>query len=437
MRLSRESLLREAAATGFRPEVLEKVFLLLDLLEAINGHPGLSGKLALKGGTALNLFLFDAPRLSVDIDLNYVGAEERDIMRADRSPVEQAIELIARRLGLAPQTPKKEEHAGRSWVLRYASALGGTDNLKIDLIYTLAAALLRSRPAELRTPAARAYAAGEPYDPARLPLFEALFSALRAGTWPDRPDAAAPQPAFGHAAFFDAYFSNYIEGTDFPVEQALRIVFQGEIPASRPADAHDVLGTYRLVASQAEMRRRPADFDGFLALLKGRHGTVMEGRPEKGPGRFKEVNNQAGATTFVAPELVVGTLRQGFGMYRALDSAFARALFVMFLVAEVHPFADGNGRVARVMMNAELLAGGQTRIIIPSVFRTEYVGSLKRLTNYRDPAAFVRVMEYAQDFVSRIGFEDLEAARRTLAACEAFRDPADDVKLRMPLDRPA
>lgn len=137
MRLSRESLQREAAATGFRPEVLEKVFLLLDLLEAINGHPDLSGKLALKGGTALNLFLFDAPRLSVDIDLNYVGAEEREAMRADRPQVEQAIELIARRLGLTPQTPKKEEHAGRSWVLRYASALGGTGNLKIDLVYTL------------------------------------------------------------------------------------------------------------------------------------------------------------------------------------------------------------------------------------------------------------------------------------------------------------
>ena len=155
MRLSRESLQREAAATGFRPEVLEKVFLLLDLLGAINAHPDLAGKLALKGGTALNLFLFDAPRLSVDIDLNYIstenfistesyistekdaGMEEREAMRADRPHVERTIELIARRLGLTPQTPKKEQHAGRSWVLRYASALGGTDNLKIDLIYTL------------------------------------------------------------------------------------------------------------------------------------------------------------------------------------------------------------------------------------------------------------------------------------------------------------
>lgn len=297
--------------------------------------------------------------------------------------------------------------------------------------------LLRSRPSALKSPTARAYAAGEPYDPVRLPLFDALFAALRSGVWPDRPNAAGETPAFQNtafqfAAFFDAYFSNYIEGTEFQVEQAIRIVFGGEIPPARPADAHDVLGTYRLVGSQDEMRRRPADFGDFLALLKGRHAVLMEGRPEKGPGRFKEVNNQAGATLFVAPDLVVGTLRQGFGMYQALDDPFARALFVMFLVAEVHPFADGNGRVARVMMNAELLAGGQTRIFVPSVYRNEYVGALKRLTNYQDPSAFLRVMSYAQELVSQIDFRDLEAARRTLVVCGAFGDPSDEAKLTMP-----
>ena len=327
----------------------------------------------------------------------------------------------------------------------------------------LVAALLRSRPARLATPVARAYAEGEPYDPARLPLLTALFAALRAGEWPVMPDRSLQPPpaspttatpsaaevaaavqnaafqnaafqnaAFQNAAFFDAYFSNYIEGTEFPIEQAIRIVFEGEIPASRPADAHDVLGTYRLVGSREEMHRLPRDFGDLLDLLRRRHAAVMEGRPDKLPGRFKEINNQAGATTFVAPALVVGTLRQGFGMYQALSDPFARALLIMFLVAEVHPFADGNGRVARVMMNAEMVAAGQTRIVIPSVYRNEYVGSLKRLTNYQDPAAFLRVMRYAQIFVSRIDFADLEVARRTLAAHNAFDDPADDVKLRMP-----
>ena len=222
---------------------------------------------------------------------------------------------------------------------------------------SLAGALLGSRPARsLSAPAALAYAAGEPYDPNRLPVFEALLAGLRSTSVVNRPDNAAEPPAFHNAAFFDAYFSNYIEGTDFSVDQAIRIVFHHEMPPDRPQDAHDVLGTYRLVASQDEMHRRPKDFDDFLAILKRRHSLIMESRPDKLPGQFKNMNNQAGSTMFVSRELVPGTLRQGFGMYQALSEPFARALFVMFLVAEVHPFMDGNGRMARVMMNAELIA---------------------------------------------------------------------------------
>ena len=129
---------------------------------------------------------------------------------------------------------------------------------------------------------------------------------------------------------------------------------------------------------------------------------------------------------------VLGTLRQGYFMYEAIDNPFSRALFMMFLVAEVHPFMDGNGRVARVMMNAELVAHGQTRILIPSVYRNEYVSSLKRLTNYHEAEAFSRVMDYAQLFVSRFDFTDLETVRQALAAHNAFYDPVDNVRLKIP-----
>ena len=63
MRLSRERLQREAKATGFRVEILEKVARLLDLLDGFDRHPYLKERLVLKGGTALNLFVFDVPRL--------------------------------------------------------------------------------------------------------------------------------------------------------------------------------------------------------------------------------------------------------------------------------------------------------------------------------------------------------------------------------------
>ncbi len=294
-------------------------------------------------------------------------------------------------------------------------------------------ALMRSRPSGLIEPSARAYAKGEPYDPNRLPVFDALFARLRQTPWPNRPDRATTEVAFHNAAFFDAYFSNYIEGTEFTVDQAIRIVFEHEIPARRPADAHDVLGTYRLVASKDQMYRLPKSFNELLSLIMSRHAVIMEGRPEKLPGQFKIQDNQAGATTFVSKELVLGTLRQGFARYQAIEDPFARALFMMFMIAEVHPFTDGNGRISRVMMNAELISTGQTRIFIPSVFRNEYVSSLKRLSKHQDPEAFIKTMGYAQNFVSMIDFSERNEALRTLTSCNAFADPADDVKLRMPI----
>jgi hypothetical protein len=63
--------------TGFIQNSLEKVLRLVELLTQLARHPFLKTCFALKGGTALNLFVFDMPRLSVDADLNYVRTVER------------------------------------------------------------------------------------------------------------------------------------------------------------------------------------------------------------------------------------------------------------------------------------------------------------------------------------------------------------------------
>ena len=103
----------------------------------------------------------------------------------------------------------------------------------------------------------------------------------------------------------------------------------------------------------------------------------------------------------------------------ALGAAYA------FGIARNHPFADGNGRIARVMMNAELHAKGQERIIIPNVFRTEYLQSLKALTHNRRADGLVSVMDYAQCFVAGIDFSDYAKAVIQLQTCNAFSAPAD------------
>ena len=132
MRISPEALATEAEATAFRPDVLETAVQLLSLLSALNRHPALRGKLALKGGTALNLFVFDAPRLSVDIDLNYVGAEKLSAMQNERPMLEAAVESVFRREDFVVRRTRSG-HAGGSWSLRYPSAGGQYGRLEVDI----------------------------------------------------------------------------------------------------------------------------------------------------------------------------------------------------------------------------------------------------------------------------------------------------------------
>jgi predicted nucleotidyltransferase component of viral defense system len=131
VRISPEMLTAQAETTGFRPDMLEKVGLLLQLLDAVRSHPFLKDKLVLKGGTALNLFIFDVPRLSIDIDLNYVGVD-REAMLAERPKVEEALQAVFSREGfMVRRVPA--EHAGGKWQLRYPSTGGQGGNLELDV----------------------------------------------------------------------------------------------------------------------------------------------------------------------------------------------------------------------------------------------------------------------------------------------------------------
>lgn len=134
--LSRDQLGRAAAEAGYPVESFEKVQVLLQLLQGIRAHPFLTSRLALKGGTALNLFVFDLPRLSVDIDLNYVGAADRETMLVERPRVEQALAQVFGRAGLTVKRVPSD-HAGGKWRLAYTSALGRTGTIEVDLNFML------------------------------------------------------------------------------------------------------------------------------------------------------------------------------------------------------------------------------------------------------------------------------------------------------------
>ncbi|MDR0592004.1 MAG: nucleotidyl transferase AbiEii/AbiGii toxin family protein [Bifidobacteriaceae bacterium] len=109
--------------SGFQPQVVGKVVRLLMVLERIGRHPALKLKLGLHGGTVLNLFVLRSPRLSVDIDLNYVGNADREVMIAERPMIEKAVIDVASHLGFTVRAGAAE-HAGRSFRLQYQGQQG-------------------------------------------------------------------------------------------------------------------------------------------------------------------------------------------------------------------------------------------------------------------------------------------------------------------------
>jgi hypothetical protein len=197
-------------------------------------------------------------------------------------------------------------------------------------------------------------------------------------------------------SFMEAYFSNFIEGTEFAVGEAVEIIFEGRVPEVRPQDSHDVLGAYLQLMDLGERSATSIDADTFIDEIQERHRNLMAQRPSVQPGVLKTKPNQAGNTAFVHPDLVRGTLRDGVSILRSIADPFSRALFVHFLLVDVHPFNDGNGRISRIMMTKELLAAGLSRIIIPTVFRNDYFDALRALSRRDDPSIFVRSLEFRQ-----------------------------------------
>jgi hypothetical protein len=293
-------------------------------------------------------------------------------------------------------------------------------------------ALLNTHQNRLVTRQGKARAAGRPIDVACLGRFAKLLAYMS-----DR----APQSIINHdatpqramaGAFVEAYFSNYIEGTEFAIDQATEIVFEGKVPEDRPEDGRDLQGTYIQLMERTERPPSKTSFDEFKDEIRTRHARLMESRPNVGPGQFKTTANRAGDTSFVSPELLEGTLKEAHGMMVGIDDPFHRSLFIHYMMAELHPFNDGNGRVSRILMTRELLAANLSRIVIPTVYRDDYIDSLRALSRRDEPSIFVRNMEFCQRVSSACSASSAAEAIQTWSRTYAFCENPRHARLTMP-----
>jgi Fic family protein len=278
----------------------------------------------------------------------------------------------------------------------------------------LISALLYTKAAEhLETHQALAMARKQPYDSERTESFEQLADYLRrCELRPKAYDYSAT--AWRNLAFYESYFSNYIEGTEFLIDEAEDIVFTQKIIDHRHQDSHDLLSVFDLVQDYQEMNITPASADDFISLLSQRHKTIIHQRPEKRPGEFKTKTNKAGGSLFVLPAQVEGTLAKALAGYMTLPEGLHRAIYMHFIITEVHPFDDGNGRLARIMMNAELASAEQFKLIVPTVHRDSYLNGLRDATRRQKFRTMTKVFSDLQAYTASIQWTDYAEARTTL-----------------------
>lgn len=136
--LDRAFLNQKAAESKFIRDNLEKVYRLTDILAFIEEEPDLSDNLVLKGGTAINLTVFNLPRLSVDIDLDLNKRCSRDEMLLLREEIDAILLKYMAANGYSLDTRKqKESHSLTSRVFHYQNAGGNPDNIKIEINYSM------------------------------------------------------------------------------------------------------------------------------------------------------------------------------------------------------------------------------------------------------------------------------------------------------------
>jgi predicted nucleotidyltransferase component of viral defense system len=126
-----------ATETGFIRDNLEKVFRLCEILQYLNEDRLFAGHLVLKGGTAINLTVFDMPRLSVDIDLDFSKECSREEMLEIRTNINDNLLnfMFAQGYALSPNT--KNPHSLDSWVFYFQNAVGNRDSIRIEINYSM------------------------------------------------------------------------------------------------------------------------------------------------------------------------------------------------------------------------------------------------------------------------------------------------------------
>ena len=214
-----------------------------------------------------------------------------------------------------------------------------------------------------------------------------------------RLDALRPLTAHSLAAldaWYDVeltYTSNAIEGNILTRLETALILEKGLTVGGKPLKDHleaidhqEALGYVRLLASRTEPLR-----EGDIREL---HRLVLTRSQPDEAGRYSQRQRRIlGSTVTLPAPIDIPPLMTDFARWLSqADFTPAAAFEAHYQLVSIHPFADGNGRTARLLMNLLLLRGGYPPVVIGPEHRLAYLTTLETAQLGSDKAPYTRFM---------------------------------------------
>ena len=140
---NKSGIAAEASKYGFQRDVFERVLRLKTVLDYFQEEPALREHLLLKGGTAINLTVFSLPRLSVDIDMDYMPNDSKENMMATRGKISKVVKEYMESEGYQLSDNSRFSHSLDAFHFLYMNSGGNRDMIKIELNYSLRAHVLQ------------------------------------------------------------------------------------------------------------------------------------------------------------------------------------------------------------------------------------------------------------------------------------------------------
>ncbi len=242
-------------------------------------------------------------------------------------------------------------------------------------------------------------------------LVETIAAALK-GTDSLPTNFSAWRPELAEAWYaLEAHFSAHLGESPEAIRTTLRLLQEdtGGSENGQTAKQQDALRYYRL-CQRLRGQGIPQEASRICAWLRLLHAQLTWHRPENTPGQYKVVPNSVVVNPLAQrtpPDQVEATLARVFGEhYEQASPGLLRAALVYFVIADVHPFPDGNGRLGRWLMNSELQAAGMAPIVYPDSLKPAFgkaLWAIRRERNFGPFATWLADCDaYTQELASQL-----------------------------------